>query len=225
MSHGQLAAAGLGAAAALITSPYLAGLTLTVPDRENARWWVPTRTSTPRLASTALTAVVLGFLGGHGAGWSVLLPLWLVLAAVCAPLVITDFEHHRLPDRLVFIAAIATAGLLLVAALVRGDWHALLRAAEAGLVVFGLFFLLALFAPFGFGDVKLGAVLAAALGWFSWGYVIYGILAGFVLASVASLPLVFAGRASMKSAIPLGPALIAGAFVVVAFQLVPSYLR
>ena len=54
---------------------------------------------------------------------------------------------------------------------------------------------------------------------------IYGIVAGFVLACVASLPLVLMRKASMKSAIPLGPALIAGAFLVVAFQLVPADLR
>jgi leader peptidase (prepilin peptidase)/N-methyltransferase len=225
MAHGQLAAAAFGAACGLVVSPYLAGLTLTVPDRDNPRWWVPTRTRPGRLAATAGSAVVLGFLAGYGVGWSVLLPLWLGLAVVCAPLVITDFEHHRLPDRLVVIAALVMVVLLVVASLDGGHWWALLRAGEAAAVIFVIFFALALFAPFGLGDVKLGAVLAAALGWFSWGYLIYGMLAGFVLASIVSLPLVLVRRASMKSAIPLGPALIAGAFVVVAFELVPSYLR
>ena len=225
MSHGQLAAAGLGAAVGLVSAPYLARLSLSVPDRENARWWAGAPVSARRLLAALATAVVLGLLGGHGVGWSALLPAWLGLAVVCAPLVLIDFEHHRLPDRLVLIAAIATAVLLVLASAVRSDWSALLRAVEAGAAVFAIFFVMALFAPFGFGDVKLGGVLAAALGWLSWGYVVYGLLAGFVLASVASLPLVALRKASMKSAIPLGPALIAGAFLVVGFHLVPSYLR
>jgi leader peptidase (prepilin peptidase)/N-methyltransferase len=225
MSHGQLAAEALGAASGLVLSPYLARITVTVPDRENPRWWVGAVATPRRYAAAAVTAVVLGALGGHGAGWTAILPLWLVLAVVCAPLVIIDFEHHRLPDRLVFTAGGAAAPLLVLASLGRHDWLALLRAAEAGAAVFAFFFALALFAPFGLGDVKLGGVLAACLGWLSWGYVVYGLLAGFVLASIVSLPLVAMRRASMKTAIPLGPALIVGAFLVFAFRLVPSYLR
>jgi leader peptidase (prepilin peptidase) / N-methyltransferase len=225
MSHGQLAAEALGAACGLVASPYVARLSLSVPDRENARWWAGVPASGRRVGAALVVGVVLGLLAGHGVGWSALLPLWLVLTVLCAPLVMIDFEHHRLPDRLVVGCAVSTVVLLIVASAVRSDWHALLRSVEAGAVVFAIFFLLALFAPFGFGDVKLGGVLAAALGWLSWGYVIYGLLAGFVLASVASLPLVALRKASMKSAIPLGPALIAGAFLVVGFHLVPSYLR
>ncbi len=225
MSSGQLTAAGLGAAVGLVGSPYLARLTLTVPDRENARWWVGTSAGARRWVGVAVTAVVLGALGGRGAGWTSLLPLWLVLAVVCTPLVIIDFEHHRLPDRLVFAAAAAAVVLLPVASIGHHDWSALVRAALAALVILALFFALALFAPFGLGDVKLGGVLAACLGWLSWGYVVYGMLAGFVIASIVSLPLVLMRRASMKSAIPLGPALILGAFLVFAFQLVPSALR
>jgi leader peptidase (prepilin peptidase)/N-methyltransferase len=225
MSPGQLAAMGLSAGAGLLASPYLARLSLTVPDRENRRWWLGAPTGSTRWLAAAATALVLALLGGHGVGWSALLPAWIGLAISSAPLVLIDFEHHRLPDRLVFVAAGSTAVLLLLAAVLRSDWADLARAAEAAVAVFVVFFVIALVAPFGFGDVKLGAVLAGALGWFSWGYVIYGILAGFILASVASLPLVALRRASMKSAIPLGPALILGTFVVVAFQLVPSYLR
>jgi leader peptidase (prepilin peptidase)/N-methyltransferase len=225
MSQGQLAAEAVGAVSGLAASPYLARLTLTVPDRENTRWWVGASVTPQRIGASAAVAVVLAVLGAHGVGWSALLPAWLALAVICAPLVVIDFEHHRLPNRLVFAAAGAIALLLVLAAIIDSDWSRLLRAVEAAAVVFAIFFAMAMFAPFGLGDVKLGGVLAGCLGWFSWGYVIYGLLAGFVLASIASLPLVLMRRASMKTPIPFGPALIAGAFVVVAFTLVPSYLR
>ena len=75
---------------------------------------------------------------------------------------------------------------------------------------------LTLVAPFGFGDAKLIGVLAAYLGWFGWSYVSFGIVAGFVLSALVTLPLVLAKRLTMKSAIPLGPALIAGALLVAA---------
>ncbi|MBV9592956.1 MAG: prepilin peptidase, partial [Actinobacteria bacterium] len=57
-----------------------------------------------------------------------------------------------------------------------------------------------------------------------WAHVLYGMLLGFVIASVVSLPFVALRRASMRSAIPLGPALVAGALLVLAFDLVPGSL-
>jgi leader peptidase (prepilin peptidase)/N-methyltransferase len=225
MSNAQLGAEVLGAAIGLAVSPYLTRLTLTVPDRENARWWVGSSATITRYAVTAGVAVVLGALAGRVADWSALLPVWVVLAILCTPLVLIDVEHHRLPDRLVFAAAISSVVLLTLAAVIRSDWHELLRSLEGGAVIFAIFFALAMFAPFGLGDVKLGGVLAGCLGWFGWGYVIYGMVAGFVLASVVSVPMLLLRRASMKSAIPLGPALILGTFLVAAFDLVPSTLR
>jgi leader peptidase (prepilin peptidase)/N-methyltransferase len=111
-----------------------------------------------------------------------------------------------------------------VAALLVRDGGPLLRAVEAGAVVFGLLAVLTLLGPFGFGDTKLAAVLALYLGWYGWAFVLYGILAGFVLASLLSLPLVMVRRLSMRSLIPLGPSLLVGALLVLAFRLVPNSL-
>jgi leader peptidase (prepilin peptidase)/N-methyltransferase len=169
-------------------------------------------------------AVVLSALAGRSAGWTALLPAYVLLALCCAPLAVIDVEHHRLPNRLVFLAAGGALVLLTAAAAQRHDWHAWLRGAEAAGVVFALFYAIALLATFGWGDVKLGGLLAGYLGLFGWGYVLYGILAGFVLAAAFSLPMVLVRRVSMKTAIPLGPSLIVGALLVTAFRLVPATL-
>lgn len=214
----------VGAAACLAASPYLARLTLTVPDRDDRTWWRGAAPGSARLLLTALAAVILGALTGAAAGWSALLPAFLALALTGAALVIIDYEHHRLPNRLVVPMAGAAAVLLALAALVRDDWPHYLRAAEAAAAVFAVLFVLFYISPrsFGFGDVKVGGVLGGYLGWFGWLHVYYGIFAGFVLGSVVALAMLATRRATMKTALAFGPMLVVGALVVMAFDLTPS---
>ncbi|MEO6886354.1 MAG: A24 family peptidase [Jatrophihabitantaceae bacterium] len=220
--------AAVGAAVAgvvcLLASPYLARLTLSVPDREDVHWWRGRPTGWQRLALTALVAVVLGVLGGKVAGSSALLPAFIALALTCTPLVLIDFEHHRLPNRLVFAAAGSELVLLTLAAIVRADWHSLLRAVEGAAAVYAVLFLLAFMSPrsFGFGDVKLGGMLGGYLGWFAWLDVYYGIFAGFVLGMLVAIVLLSTRRASMKTAMAFGPMLILGALLVLAFDITPT---
>ena len=213
-----------GAACCLVASPYLARLTRTVPDREDRRWWRGRTASRGRLAVTAAIATVLGALGGAAAGWTALLPAFVALALSCAPLVVIDFEEHRLPNRLVFTAAGAAAVLLTVAAAVRHEWAPWLRGVEGAAAVFAMLFLLAFISPrsFGFGDVKLGAVLGGYLGWAGWLQVYYGIFAGFLLGALVALVLLASRRASLKTAMAFGPMLVLGALLVLAFDLAPG---
>lgn len=221
---GGVAAAVLGGAVCVAAAPYLARLVRSVPDRDERHWWRGRPPGRTRLALTAAVGALLGALAGLAAGWSTLLPALLALALAGTPLTIIDFEQHRLPNRLVFPAAGAAAALLTLAAAVRGDWHAWLRALGGAAVVFAVLFLIAFAAPrsFGFGDVKLGAVLGAYLGWFGWMYVYYGIFAGFLLGTVVAAGLLATRRASLKTAMAFGPMLIVGALVVAAFDIVPS---
>jgi leader peptidase (prepilin peptidase)/N-methyltransferase len=211
-----LASVVVGAVVLIGASPYLAGLTLSVPDRDNSRWWTGRPASVPRVGLTALVGVGAGLLAGFAAGWSPLLPAYVALALAAVPLIVIDVEHHRLPDRLVLNAAASGAILLTLAALTTRHWASLARSGAAAVLVLAIATVLALIAPFGFGDTKLAAVLAAYLGWFSWAAVLSGFAVGVLLAAVAAMALVAARRASMKSAIPLGPALIAGALAVAA---------
>ncbi|HEY3632453.1 MAG TPA: A24 family peptidase [Jatrophihabitantaceae bacterium] len=219
MSSEQLGAI-VGAAAAVLASPYLARITRTVPDRDDARWWRGATASRQRLALTAAVAAVLGGCAGYAAGWSAALPAFAVFAALATPLLLIDAEHRRLPDRLVLPAAGCAVALLAVAAAVRSDWGALGRAAAAGAIVFAVFCSVALASPrsMGFGDVKLAGVLAVYLGWLGWGEVLYGIFAGFLLGAIAAIGLLASRRASLKTDIALGPALIVGALLVAALN-------
>ena len=221
-AHVDGAAVALAAGVGLITAPYLARLTLSVPDREHARWWTGRPASPKRTAVTALVAVVFGALAGAAAGWTALLPAFLALALITTPLVPIDLEHHRLPNRLTFLAGGAAAALLTLAAAIDGDWHAWLRGLEGAAAVYAVLFVIMVIASFGFGDVKLGGVLGAYLGWFSWSAVYYGMLAGFVVGAVVAVGLLAAKRATRKTAIAFGPWMTLGALLVLAFDLVPN---
>ena len=214
----------VGGAGCLVAAPYLARLTLTVPDREDPRWWRGRPASSRRLAITAAVAVVLGCLAGAAAGWTALLPAFVCLALTTTPLVVIDFEHHRLPNRLVVAAAVGAGVFGLLAAGVRDDWHALLHAVEGAAAVFVVLFLLAFISPrsFGYGDVKLGAVLGGYLGWFGWLDVYYGIFGGFVIGAVVGVVLMATRRASLKTAMAFGPMLVLGTLLVLAFELAPN---
>lgn len=221
---GQWAGVLVCAGAGLLAAPYLARLTLTVPDRENPAWWRGAPAGRGRLLVTGLAAGGLGVLAGLAAGWSALLPAYLALTLFAAPLVVVDYEHHRLPDRLVRPLAASALLLLAAAALVRDDWSAYLRALEGAAAVFAVLYLLAFISPrsFGFGDVKLGGVLGLYLGWSAWIDVYYGVFAGFLIGALLALALLATRRASLKSHIAFGPMLVIGPLLVLAFDLAPS---
>lgn len=168
------------------------------------------------------TGLVCGGLAGAAAGWTVAWPAFLWLALMVTPLVVIDVEHHRLPDRLVLAGFAGGAALLGVAGVASGDFGSSVRAGCAAGLVFVVFFVVTLVAPFGFGDAKLATVLGGYLGWLGWGYVLYGIMAGFGVGALVSIGLLLARRATLKTAIPLGPALVVGALLVAALRLVPE---
>ncbi len=216
--------AAAGAAVCLAATPYLARLTRTVPDRENPRWYVGAAPDRRRTLLTAVAALVIGALAGAAAGWTALLAAYLCLALAGTPLTVIDYEHHRLPNRLVYPAAIGAFALLALAAAVDDRWHDYLRAVEAAAVAYAALFLLKFISPrsFGWGDVRLGAVLGAYLGYRSWLAVYFGLFGGFVLGSVIAVVLLATRRATMKTALAFGPMLLLGALLVLAFDITPS---
>jgi leader peptidase (prepilin peptidase)/N-methyltransferase len=143
------------------------------------------------------------------------LAAFLVVAAVGLPLGAIDVACHRLPDPLVGGAFALAVPLLALAALVEGRPGPLVRAGLAALVMFTGYLVLALLprADLGFGDVKLAGLLGLLLGWLGWPAVLLGALLPHLLNGPVALGLLLSGRARRNTALPLGPALLGGAWL------------
>jgi leader peptidase (prepilin peptidase)/N-methyltransferase len=144
-------------------------------------WWLP------------VTARVLGTVAG-------------LLVLVAAALV--DVAEHRLPNRIVATALVPV--LVTLVAAWSGDVgrSALVGAALVG----GPLLLTHLASPsgMGFGDVKAGAVLGAAVGLVDARLALFGLVAGLAIGATW-------GLARRARSVPLGPALVAGAIVALEF--------
>ncbi|HEU5110610.1 MAG TPA: prepilin peptidase [Micromonosporaceae bacterium] len=146
-------------------------------------------------------------------GLTAALPAYLYLAAVGVALAMIDLDVLRLPDRIV-LPSYAIGGVLLLAPLaVERDLAAALRAVAAAAALWVFYFALAFFGGMGFGDVKLAGLLGLYLGWLGWGSVLVGTFAAFLLGGVVGIGLMLARRAGRRTAIPFGPAMLAGALL------------
>lgn len=67
----------------------------------------------------------------------------------------------------------------------------------------------------GFGDVKLNAMVGAFLGWPAG---IYNLFVGAILGSMVGIFLLVTGKKSRKDAIPFGPYLVLGAFILTLYR-------
>ncbi|NJC74198.1 prepilin peptidase [Planosporangium thailandense] len=150
-------------------------------------------------------------------GLSAALPAYLYLTAVAVALAMIDLDVHRLPDVIVLPSYAVGAVLLVLATAADGDWWAAARAAAAMAALWTFYFVLAFLYPagMGFGDVKLAGLLGLYLGWLGWSSVLIGAFAGFLLGGLAGVALLVTRRANLKTALPFGPAMLAGALLAV----------
>ncbi|MFC8079721.1 prepilin peptidase [Streptomyces sp. NPDC057307] len=162
------------------------------------------------LVTALVCAVLAAATGPHPE-----LVVWLLLAPFAVLLALVDRNVHRLPDQLTLPLAVASAGLLGIAALLPADGGSWPTALLGGLVLGACYFVLFLINPngMGFGDVKLALSLGVVLGWYGWLVLFVGAFAGFLLGSLYGLGLMILRRANRKSAIPFGPFMIAGALL------------
>ena len=139
-----------------------------------------------------------------------LLVVLLLAVPLAARLAETDLRTLRLPDRLVGGLAV-----LLGLPLTVGHWPAVPRALAA-VAILGLGHLAIALLPgrgLGLGDVKLAAVLAYLLGFAGWPAVLAGAVVPHLITGPIALFLLLTGRAGGRTAVPLGPALLAGAVI------------
>lgn len=147
------------------------------------------------LATTASFVVSATLLAGD---WTRVLVAWLYCAFLLTVLVI-DFEHHRVLNVLLSLAALIAAALSLLPQSPTPQ-----SALLGGATGFGLFLVLALASrgSLGMGDVKLAGVIGLMLGYPA---ALNALILGVVLAAVAALWLLFTHQASLKSQMAYAP--------------------
>ncbi len=151
-------------------------------------------------------------------GLSPVLPAYGYLALAGAALAVIDARERRLPNRLTLPSyPVALALLGLAALLLPGGGRHFLGALGGLGIALALFTVQAVLYPagLGWGDVKLAGILGLYLGWLGLAAVAAGLFLGYLLAAVAGLGLVAAGRASRKTQLPFGPFLLAGTLAVI----------
>jgi leader peptidase (prepilin peptidase)/N-methyltransferase len=176
------------------------------PDSVSARAWL----------TVPLVGALFALLAWRSGAVPVL-ATYLYLAAVGVALVMIDIAVHRLPDRLTYPSYPIVAALLTGASAVDGQWWDLARAAIGAVVLYGLYYAMAVAIPggMGFGDVKLAGVLGAVLGWAGWAPLVVGAFLGFLYGGLVSAALLIARRASRTTRVPFGPFMVAGALTAV----------
>jgi leader peptidase (prepilin peptidase)/N-methyltransferase len=164
------------------------------------------------LVTAGLAAAVCGVLAAATGARPELLA-WLVLTPGGVLLATVDITVHRLPDVVTLPLAVLALLLLGGASLLPGAGGSWKAALLGSLTLGACFFVLFLINPrgFGFGDVKLGLVLGAVLGWYGWGILMLGTFVGFLLGALYGISLILVRRAGRKTMIPFGPFLIGGA--------------
>lgn len=143
---------------------------------------------------------------------------YLFLAAVGGMLATIDALERRLPNRLVLVATVGFSVLLVVLNLVQRTPAALAGATLGGIALLAVYVALALVpgARIGGGDVKLAFVLGAAAGSVGLRPWLLCLVGAFLLNAIVALALLALRRVRLTSAVPLGPWMIAAAFLGIA---------
>lgn len=174
-------------------------------------------------ALNAVTALLFG-LAFWRLGLSPELPAVLAFIFGGVLLAAIDWKVQRLPTRIVYFTLAGVGAGLAFASLVEWEWVPLATAVAGGLLFANAFFLIWLFTTkyagmmvLGLGDVRLAAVLGLLLGWYGLPYVLYGAIAGHLLAVLVAIATCIHKR-KLHMRYSFGPPLIAGALAVVLFH-------
>lgn len=191
-----------------------------LPEPGNA---APDKISYRELARAANLRWWLALGGGAMAGFAAwqledirMAPVWVLISGVAGLLAYIDFRTHLLPYLIVaplygasFLAVLSSAWWI-------GDWAVLCQALVGNVVVFAIFVLLYVIAArffrggFGYGDVRLSAVLGLALGPLGSSATFIGIYAGFALGALAGV-VMNRGRIRGGAQVAFGPFMLVGA--------------
>ena len=163
--------------------------------------------------SSALGCALVGAAFGGVLGFTGALVFLVPLVPVGAALLVIDWRTTLLPTWIIARTYAALLGLLLVAAALDRDPHALLTAAGGWLVVGGWFFGLWFVTRgggWGYGDVRLSGVLGLSLGYLGWSETLSGLFLILLVGGLAGVVQVVATR-SVRGRLPYGPMMLVGA--------------
>lgn len=168
------------------------------------------------LGTIAVGAITGARVAGFGQPWLVVVAL-ILWALVLVPMSVFDLRTKSIATRLVYPASLAVAVVLAAAALVDDGGGRALRILACGVGASAFIWLLFLISPGGMGDgdARLALLLGLGLGWFGWQHAVLGIFAGFVIGALVGIVYAVVSRKGMKAAIPFGPWLALGAWLVV----------
>ena len=157
-------------------------------------------------------------------GVNLLLVAHLAMVSLTSMLIITDLDHFRIPNRLLYPGGILCIVLLSGAALLENAAPSLLGALLGAVLYSGLLFLVFLVAKgegFGFGDVKLAVLLGFFAGFHTLPVLAYALFITSLIGGIPALVLLLMGK-SRRLAIPYGPPLILGTWAAIVWA--PSLL-
>lgn len=183
------------------------------PDADKVTYAALAETKGLTIGLALGAAVMAGFVA-----WRIdhveLLPVWVLVAGVGSWLIFIDWRTRLLPYVVVAPTYLATLVLVGLGALLLRDVHVFVDALVANIVVYVIFRVLHWIArgAFGFGDVRLSGVLAAALGALGGNEVMVGMYAGFLLGAVFGLVLSRLKIVDPK-AYAFGPYMVVGAVI------------
>jgi len=157
-------------------------------------------------AIEAVTAGLWAFAAWHFGWQPALVWAWLLIALLIVVTAI-DLEHQLIPDRITLPGIVL--GFVASVAVSRASW---LESLVGALVGGGVFFLVIVFSRGGMGggDMKLGAMIGAFLGW---KLTLLTIMLAVISGGLVGVTLLITGLRQRRDPVPFGPFLAASALV------------
>jgi len=171
----------------------------------------------------AVVGVGVG-LASAGMAWSIgLVPVLvahLAMVAVTSILIVTDLDHFRIPNRILYPGTAFCFVLLAVGFAIDPGQGSLVRGIAGASLYFGLLLLVFVAARgegFGFGDVKLAALLGLFAAFQAYRILAWALIITAFLGAIPAVVLLLMGK-GRQAALPYGPPLILGTWAAIIFS-------
>ena len=145
------------------------------------------------------------------------LALWLIISSVMIVIFVYDIQHLLISDILVVILGVVWLALILKNYFIFHNTQLVLQSLYGGLVLGGFLGLLVLISRgkwMGSGDIGLGFVIGALLGWT---LVLVAGFGSFMVGTIVSIVFLALKSMKLKSQMPFAPFLIVGLYLALLF--------